>query len=382
MEANKKKVSTNRLLRLIVVIAILAIVGPIAIFGVFLELFLLLTIDSIRIYDDVQAVQDNLRLAVVRKRNAEKARVRELEKNVAEAERRITEAEKRAKGAEAIASKTEIRAKMAEKRAQKADMRVEEVEELLEEAKEEATGARKRAAEAERRLSILAQIESNAIARSYRSDNDQFPVQQERSIDPPHLALIPKTLRTIDPLVGGFTCIGTTKKGARCGQWMIANEDKRKASKQLQRMKSGDPGDSFEYNKLLELARLMLCEVWHKDKKPQGPGIAMTWYNGLKPARESLEASSGTKMSIEGTPSNTVQSQLYLLSSSGGSSSASFGSGSSSIASLESSSGRLASSPPSSAGDSFDRRKPSRTGIGDPVKDLTPTFAAMRNQQS
>lgn len=63
----------------------------------------------------------------------------------------------------------------------------------------------------------------------------------------------------------GFTCVGTTKMGARCGQRKIANSDKARAVILLNEMDTlSKLSRSYKY--LEELAELTLCPRWHRDK--------------------------------------------------------------------------------------------------------------------
>lgn len=89
-----------------------------------------------------------------------------------------------------------------------------------------------------------------------------------------------------------FTCIGQTKKGARCGQSMISNFDKSSASARIAKMESAGSGDSvlFDMKALRELADWMLCPRWHRDRLPQGAEIASSWFYQLSDARAQLES--------------------------------------------------------------------------------------------
>lgn len=89
-----------------------------------------------------------------------------------------------------------------------------------------------------------------------------------------------------------FTCIGTTKRGTRCGQSMISNSDKSSATTRIAKMASPGPGNIvfFDMKALRELADWMLCPRWHRDKLPQGAEIASRWYYQLSDARAQLES--------------------------------------------------------------------------------------------
>jgi cell division protein FtsB len=98
--------------------------------------------------------------------------------------------------------------------------------------------------------------------------------------------------RSLDPLEAGFTCIGLTKKGTRCGIGgsFISNASKRTASSILNEMRSADPGQTLELRSLRILARAMLCPRWHtKVGYDQTDIIAEGWYKLLADARAALE---------------------------------------------------------------------------------------------
>ncbi|KAF2401368.1 hypothetical protein EJ06DRAFT_389370 [Trichodelitschia bisporula] len=95
---------------------------------------------------------------------------------------------------------------------------------------------------------------------------------------------LPSLLQDIDPLAPGFTCIGTTKQGLRCRQSFISYQSKSLAHQRLQKMLSGDPGDSFELHRLQELADWCLCPRWHNSTNPhhrQDRKLAEEWYRKL-----------------------------------------------------------------------------------------------------
>lgn len=121
-----------------------------------------------------------------------------------------------------------------------------------------------------------------------------------------------------------FTCIGVTKKGTRCGQSMISNFDKSSAMTRIERMVSPSPADAvlFDMKALRELADWMLCPRWHRDKLPQGAGIANRWYHQLSDARAQLENQRATEFK---TPESAGVPSLFG-SASTGTTASSFGS--------------------------------------------------------
>ena len=76
----------------------------------------------------------------------------------------------------------------------------------------------------------------------------------------------------------GFSCVGTTKKGARCQQNWIANSDKARAARLLNEMGTHKMLSS-SYKHLEELAELTLCPRWHRDKPGncQVQSVCMKW---------------------------------------------------------------------------------------------------------
>lgn len=125
-----------------------------------------------------------------------------------------------------------------------------------------------------------------------------------------------------------FTCIGTTKKGTRCGQSMISNFDKSSATTRIAKMASPGPGDIvlFDMKALRELADWMLCPRWHRDKLPQGAGIASRWYYQLSDARAQLESERANEFK---TPPSAGASNIFGSASTGnstGTTASSFGS--------------------------------------------------------
>ncbi|KAH8700997.1 hypothetical protein BGW36DRAFT_139198 [Talaromyces proteolyticus] len=108
-----------------------------------------------------------------------------------------------------------------------------------------------------------------------------------------------------------FTCVGVTKKGARCRQNFISSAHKSYAADRIAKMKSSDPGDTFELNALRELADWMLCPRWHRDTLPQGGTIAKRWYNELRDAREKLKSQTqkhANPWTSVNTPSSAITS--------------------------------------------------------------------------
>jgi hypothetical protein len=104
--------------------------------------------------------------------------------------------------------------------------------------------------------------------------------------------MLPSWVNNLDPRSEDFTCVGTTLKGLRCKQKMISNNFKNNAAARLEVMRSSNPGETFMFAKLLELADWMLCPRWHKTgKHAQGEKIAQAWYHELQAARHALAGS-------------------------------------------------------------------------------------------
>lgn len=127
---------------------------------------------------------------------------------------------------------------------------------------------------------LQAPSEPQRVMAEYERANTTAPREQV-----PHDAVItplPSPLLDHDPCA---TCIGITQKGSRCQNSFIAASSKRAATNRIEIMKSANPGNSFEWEPLKELADWMLCPGWHRDKIPQGRDIADRWYAELAPAR-------------------------------------------------------------------------------------------------
>lgn len=153
---------------------------------------------------------------------------------------------------------------------------------------------------------------------------------------------LPEELMTLDPLSSGFTCIGTTKKGLRCKQFMISNSAKHAANERLQIMRSNNPENTFELPQLKKLASWMLCPRWHSSHAqcPQHREVASTWFRELKKARDSSAArqtlvrtpaesfSTPARPTLISSTSSSNSSRLSLSSRSSLFSVASFGSAS------------------------------------------------------
>ncbi|GAM40578.1 hypothetical protein TCE0_039r13035 [Talaromyces pinophilus] len=173
-----------------------------------------------------------------------------------------------------------------------------------------------------------------------------------------------------------FTCIGTTKKGTRCGQSMISNFDKSSATARIAKMASPGPGDIvfFDMKSLRELADWMLCPRWHRDKLPQGAEIASRWYYQLSDARAQLE-SEGYK-----TPPSAGAPNVFGSASTGsstGTTASSFGS------SVQSVSMSYTSQDYQSTGFQFGRSTTTTSALGQQTfggsaaRNLTPVFEFM-----
>lgn len=87
-----------------------------------------------------------------------------------------------------------------------------------------------------------------------------------------------RSILDVYPDEAGFTCVGTTKKNARCGNFMIAGSDKARAALLLNEMDTRSTL-SYSYKYLEELAELTLCPRWHRDKPghDQVRQISMRW---------------------------------------------------------------------------------------------------------
>jgi hypothetical protein len=75
----------------------------------------------------------------------------------------------------------------------------------------------------------------------------------------------PQTVLDAFPESHSFTCIGTTKKGARCRQFMFSSADLSEASKILNTISLLRPNSRSVFNVLSDLAHLMLCPRWHRE---------------------------------------------------------------------------------------------------------------------
>jgi hypothetical protein len=181
-----------------------------------------------------------------------------------------------------------------------------------------------------------------------------------------------------------FTCIGLTKKGDRCRQSMISNFDKSAATTRIAKMASPSPGDAalFEMSALRELADWMLCPRWHRDKLPQGSGIASRWYHQLSDARAKLEYQA-VGSSYKTPPSAGVPSIFGSANtgSSTGTTASSFGS------SVQSVSMSYKSSDYQSTGFQFGGRTTTsglgqQTFGGSVARNLTPVFEFMSQESA
>jgi hypothetical protein len=74
----------------------------------------------------------------------------------------------------------------------------------------------------------------------------------------------PRAVLNIYPNSQGFTCVGTTKKGSRCGQSMISGADLSQASQILNTITLFHPASRTVHDKLADLAYLTLCPRWHR----------------------------------------------------------------------------------------------------------------------
>lgn len=93
----------------------------------------------------------------------------------------------------------------------------------------------------------------------------------------------PQSLLDVYPESYSFTCIGTTKKGARCRQSMFSRSDLSRASQILEDIASLRPKSSSVSSELPELAYLTLCPRWHR--KPgysQVADVVQKWQRTIK----------------------------------------------------------------------------------------------------
>lgn len=144
----------------------------------------------------------------------------------------------------------------------------------------------------------LAQAENELLKRNslpppspiYQDEGSRIPSIKVSSQAARPSYLLPDDLKILDPHSAGFTCIGITKKGLRCRQFMISNAAKMSANEQLLKMRSNDPGNTFELAQLQQLASWMMCPRWHSGHAPcpQHRDVAARWFQQLKSAREEL----------------------------------------------------------------------------------------------
>ncbi len=74
----------------------------------------------------------------------------------------------------------------------------------------------------------------------------------------------PRTLLDTFPESHSFTCIGTTKRGARCRQFMFSSADLSEASEILDTISCQPPNSHSVFKVLSDLAYLLLCPRWHR----------------------------------------------------------------------------------------------------------------------
>ncbi|KUJ12729.1 uncharacterized protein LY89DRAFT_687691 [Mollisia scopiformis] len=93
-------------------------------------------------------------------------------------------------------------------------------------------------------------------------------------------ALDVRALLDVYPEANHFTCVGTTKKGLRCGNSFIEHAYLDEASEILDELPAviTSPRRSAELLlKLRRLAYLTLCPLWHQSKLPQVEPVANRW---------------------------------------------------------------------------------------------------------
>lgn len=133
---------------------------------------------------------------------------------------------------------------------------------------------------------------ASAIAEAEASEEAQQKAEEkQRDAEPKARGAleeaIPDYFHRLDPNSSDFTCIGTTKKGYRCGQWMLSDASLSQGARQLRDMRSQNPSTLFEMDKLRKLAHNLLCPRWHQGG--QDAQIANRWYGQLALARTALD---------------------------------------------------------------------------------------------
>ena len=149
-------------------------------------------------------------------------------------------------------------------------------------------------------------------------------------------------------------------------------------------MVSPGPGDAifFDMKALRELADWMLCPRWHRDKLPQGAGIASEWYHQLSDARAQLESQRANEFK---TPPSAGAPNIFGSASTGNSSATTASSFGSSVQSMSVS---YTSSDYQSTGFQFGGTTTTtsafgqRTFGGSAAKNLTPVFEFMSGESA
>jgi len=97
-----------------------------------------------------------------------------------------------------------------------------------------------------------------------------------------------RQLLNLFPESSAFTCVGTTKQKYRCCN-RINQADLAQAGRVLDRLSNRNIYNEAFIEELqplmLELARLILCRRWHRDRIPQGPYISAYWLQILSDYR-------------------------------------------------------------------------------------------------
>lgn len=101
----------------------------------------------------------------------------------------------------------------------------------------------------------------------------------------------PRSVLDVYPGRSDFTCVGTTKKGRRCGQLLISKSDLERADSILDNLEMREPSAFSLAEELTELAALTLCPRWHrKESHSQVTEVSQGWANDITRYAADLEA--------------------------------------------------------------------------------------------
>jgi hypothetical protein len=371
--------------RIFSLIFIYLVIGELAILPFCICLCLQLIAEVLRIYDNVREFREKVRLEEARRRRSREISIistavstelgRITTKETAKLEAARAEARKRRSEDVATIASLIMKQILAVQAEQKAK---EEAARLSAQRKAETAAVVEQKRHEKQRLAVLEQEKRKAEERERQAALERRSVAFDLVQN-----TLPMDLRDLDPLGAGFTCIGETRAGGRCGQWMISHSDLRAAADRLKIMRSKDPGDSFELPQLLELANWMLCPRWHRDKIPQGKDISRRWCGQLQPARDALSALNEARKvpvtPLKGSGGSLAFGSLASSSPWSGTSStvSSFGLFSMPQTPLSVPDPSPPSSTSSDAGDLSKRNEPLWTIPSDPRANLTSSFQAL-----